>query len=111
MEKHVKTAILLDLYGALLTDKQAQALDLYYNEDLSLSEIAENTHVTRQAVHDAIAKGERTLWELEEKTHLSERLSHLEERLKAIHRLAREGYQTAHEAILSLSEIGEYYGI
>lgn len=107
MEKHVKTAILLDLYGALLTDKQAEALDLYYNEDLSLSEIAENTHVTRQAVHDAISKGERMLLELEEKTHLGKRLALLEGRMETIHTLARDSYQTARETILALSEIGE----
>ena len=107
MDKKVETAILLDLYKGLLTEKQAEAMDLYYNEDLSLSEIAENTFVTRQAVRDSILKGERILFETEEKTHLCERITALEERLKKIRTLLKEEDSGAMEEIARLSEIGE----
>ena len=52
MEKTVQISILLQIYGKLLTEKQYQMLDDYYNNDLSLSEIAENAQITRQAVRD-----------------------------------------------------------
>ena len=67
MEKNIKIGILLDTYGRLLTDKQYQLLDDYYNNDLSLSEIAENEGITRQAVRDNLKKGEKNLLEDEEK--------------------------------------------
>lgn len=67
MEKKVEISILWQIYGKLLTEKQYQYIDYYYNEDLSLSEIAENEKITRQAVRDLIKKGERKLFEYEEK--------------------------------------------
>ena len=107
MDKKVETAILLDLYKGLLTEKQAEAMDLYYNEDLSLSEIAENTLVTRQAVRDSLLKGERILVETEEKTHLCERIRALEERLRKINTLIKEEDGNAIGKIAARSEIGE----
>jgi predicted DNA-binding protein YlxM (UPF0122 family) len=65
--------MLLDFYGELLTDKQREYYDLYYNEDLSLSEIAENVGITRQGVHDIIVRAENTLLETERKTGLIKR--------------------------------------
>ena len=67
MEKKVEISMLWQIYGKLLTEKQYQYIDYYYNEDLSLSEIAENDNITRQAVRDIIKKGERKLFEYEEK--------------------------------------------
>lgn len=107
MDKKVETAILLDLYKGLLTEKQAEAMDLYYNEDLSLSEIAENTLVTRQAVRDSLLKGERILLETEEKTHLCERIRALEERLRKINTIIKEEDGDVIGKIAALSEIGE----
>lgn len=107
MDKKVETAILLDLYKGLLTEKQAEAMDLYYNEDLSLSEIAENTLVTRQAVRDSLLKGERILVETEEKTHLCERIRALEERLRKINTIIKEEDGDVIGKIAALSEIGE----
>ena len=107
MDKKVETAILLDLYKGLLTEKQAEAMDLYYNEDLSLSEIAENTLVTRQAVRDSLLKGERILVETEEKTHLGERIRALEERLRKINTLIKGEDGDVICKIAALSEIGE----
>lgn len=67
MDKNVEISILCDLYGKLLTEKQLEFLNDYYNNDLSLSEIAENNNITRQAVRDIIKKGEKKLFEYEEK--------------------------------------------
>ena len=66
-EKNYQISYLLDFYGNMLTDKQREAIDLYYNEDLSLAEIADHVGITRQGVRDAIKRGEDTLLELEEK--------------------------------------------
>ena len=59
MEKNVEISILWQMYGKLLTQKQNEYIDYYYNKDLSLSEIAENENITRQGVRDIIKKGER----------------------------------------------------
>ena len=66
MEKNVEVSMLLQIYGELLTEKQYRVIDYYYNEDLSLSEIAENEEITRQGVRDIIKKGEKKLFEYEE---------------------------------------------
>lgn len=60
MEKDLSIAVLLDFYGDLLTEKQARAIDLYYNEDLSLAEIAEPLGISRQGVRDSIKRGENS---------------------------------------------------
>lgn len=73
MEKNVKVSMLLNIYGKLLTEKQYETLDNYYNSDLSLSEIAENMSITRQAVRDNIKKGENKLFEFEEKLEVMKR--------------------------------------
>ncbi|MCR5146904.1 MAG: putative DNA-binding protein [Clostridia bacterium] len=65
MEKNVEISVLCQLYGKVLTEKQYEVLTDYYNNDLSLSEIAENNNITRQAVRDIIKKGENKLYELE----------------------------------------------
>ncbi len=67
MNKDYKISILLDYYGRLLTDKQFDMLNHYYNEDLSLSEIAENEGISRQGVYDAVKRAEEQLVSFEEK--------------------------------------------
>ncbi len=67
MKDNLNTSLLLDFYGRLLTEKQRDALHMYYNLDLSLGEIAEEIGVTRQGVRDTIKKGEERLLSLEEK--------------------------------------------
>lgn len=72
MSKNLDVAILLDFYGGMLTEKQRDVIDLYYNQDLSLSEIAEHEGITRQGVRDSIKRGEVFLFELEEKLKVFE---------------------------------------
>ena len=84
MEKNVTVSILLDLYGKTLTEKQQDVLDLYYNENLSLAEIAEEIGITRQAVHDYIAKGEKKLFNLEEKLGIMKKTEKQEVQLQKI---------------------------
>ena len=84
MEKNVKISILCDLYGKLLTDKQFELLNDYYNNDLSLSEIAENNQITRQAVRDIIKKGEKKLFEYEEKLLFMKRMSNQEKTIEHV---------------------------
>jgi hypothetical protein len=73
MAKDLTITMLMDFYGQLLTDKQLTALDMYYNEDLSLGEIAEEYEISRQGVRDNIKRGERQLCEYEEKLGLAKR--------------------------------------
>ncbi|MBR2289790.1 MAG: DNA-binding protein [Clostridia bacterium] len=78
MNDVLKYSILLELYGGLLTEKQVELLDCYYNQDLGLSEIAENLGITRQAVRDNLKKGESNLEEYEEKLHLMQKMNEIE---------------------------------
>ena len=90
MEKNVEISMLCQLYGKLLTEKQYEFIDDYYNNDLSLSEIAENNNITRQAVRDIIKKGEKKLFEYEEKLLFMKRMLNQEKRIeKALSELTK----------------------
>lgn len=67
MEKSVHVSMLLEIYGKLLTAKQSDIIDLYYNDNLSLSEIAEELGITRQGVHKNLIDAENKLFDYEEK--------------------------------------------
>lgn len=82
--------MLLDFYGELLTDKQRECFDLHYNEDLSLSEIAEQCGISRQGVWDNIRRAEAAMRGIEEKTGLIRRFSELEEGLDRLSERVRE---------------------
>ena len=75
MGKNLEVSLLLDFYGDMLTEKQRNMVEYYYNDDLSLAEIAEEMGgVTRQSVVSAIKKGEQRLEELEQKLGFAARL-------------------------------------
>lgn len=84
MERKIEISMLLDIYGNLLTKKQFEFLDNYYNNDLSLSEIAENENITRQAVRDNLKKGECKLFEYEEKLGVMRKTIMQEEKIAVI---------------------------
>ena len=79
-----RMALLYDFYGDMLTDRQKEFYDLYYNEDLSLAEIAENYGITRQGVRDVIVRAEAILTELEDKTGIIRRFHKMQEQFKQI---------------------------
>lgn len=84
MSKNLKISVLLDFYGDMLTDKQKDVIELYYNEDLSLAEIAEHEHISRQGVRDSIKRGEEAMLEFEQKLGLAEKFSKLSEMIDTI---------------------------
>ena len=73
MAKNLSMILLYDFYKPKLTGKQADMMDLYYNEDLSLAEISEHTGITRQGVRDSIKRAEHVLEQTEERLGLVER--------------------------------------
>ena len=80
----LEMSLLFDFYGETLTEKQRELFDLYYNEDLSLSEIAEHAGITRQGVRDGIKRGEQILQEMEDKLQFAARFNALRENYSAI---------------------------
>ena len=88
MAKNFEVVILLDFYGDMLTVKQKDFLSYYYNDDLSLSEIAENEGITRQGVRDAIKRAEGQLFEMEERLGLAKRFEQVRQGLEDIENAA-----------------------
>ena len=91
---HIEVSILWQIYGKLLTEKQYDVLNDYYNNDLSLSEIAENSNISRQAVRDLIKKGETKLFEYE--------------KLLGIMEKTQQNEKTLQDALEKLSKITDY---
>ncbi len=95
MAKDLRISLLLDFYGDMLTEKQRDVVELYYNEDLSLAEIAAHSKISRQGVRDSIKRGEATLLELEERLGLARRFRKIQRGLNLIAedaRFLRENY-------------------
>ena len=88
-EKNLEIGYLLDFYGDILPERRRDILDLYYNDDLSLSEIAEQMGITRQAVRDSIKKTETELLFYEEKLGLRRKLTEAETRAETALALCR----------------------
>ena len=105
MEKNVEISMLWEIYGKLLTNKQYEIIDNYYNDDLSLSEIAENSEITRQAVRDILKKGEKKLFEYEEKLGIMRRMLNQEKRIeKALEELTKIQNDYADKEIATVLE-------
>ncbi len=103
MEKKVEVSMLCDLYGKLLTEKQFEFINDYYNNDLGLSEIAENNNITRQAVRDIIKKGERKLFEYEEKLLFMKKMLTQEQKIQeALSELTKIEKDTTDKQIVSI---------
>ena len=95
-EKNMNISFLLDFYGDVLTEKQREILDLYYNEDLSLAEVAESNGLTRQGVRHVIKKAEDELITLENKLGLANHFVKLS-----------NAYDTIASNLLAVSEMVE----
>ena len=90
MMKNLDISVLLDFYGDMLTEKQREVIGVYYNEDLSLSEIGEFEGITRQGVRDSIKRGEAVLLEMEERLGLAKRFHTVQDALQKIVRCAQD---------------------
>lgn len=88
--KNLEISVLCDIYSALLPEKQRMALEYYYNDDLSLSEIAENVGISRQGVRDQIKHAEEKLYELENALHLFEKNQKTEKILSELSEIAKD---------------------
>lgn len=84
MDELAAISLLLDFYGQLITKRQFEILDLHYNNDYSLGEIAEQMNISRQGVYDNIKKGKAALNRLEEKLGLKGRFSEKRNKAKEI---------------------------
>ena len=92
-EDRLRRSMLLDYYGELLTQRQRECYERHYNEDLSLSEIAEQCGISRQGAWDNIRRADEALEKLEKKTGLIRRLSENERHLRHLLTLL-EGMKT-----------------
>ena len=86
----LEMTLLFDYYGDLLTEKQKTCFDLHYNQDLSLGEIAEEAGISRQGVHDSLARAEAALLAMEEKTGCVARARTQQKSLETICRAAEQ---------------------
>ncbi len=89
-EERLVRSMLLDFYGELLTPRQRECYDLHYNEDLSLSEIAEQCGISRQGAWDNIRRASEALEGFEAKTGLLSRFMKTENRLRALQSILME---------------------
>ena len=108
--KNLEICYLLDFYGDVLTPKQRDVMEQYYNDDFSLAEIAENFGITRQGVRDSIKRGEGILLELEQKVGFAARHRATQQSLAKLEELAAENGAedtSAVEAIYSREIIRE----
>ena len=90
MAKDLSISYLLDFYGQMLTDKQREVTEFYYNDDLSLAEIADHCHITRQGVRDSIKRAETQLLDMEDRLGLASRFRSMQESFEAIRQAAQD---------------------
>jgi|LSQX01.3.fsa_nt_gb predicted DNA-binding protein YlxM (UPF0122 family) len=108
MDKKVYISILMGFYGKILTSKQRRAMELYYSEDLSLSEIAECEGITRQGVRDALVRAENALYKTEEKLGIVKKYLEFSANLRNLaEELSAKGDKSVTDRINSLLLIWE----
>ena len=103
MEKLVQVARLFDTYGSLLNEKQRDVINCYYNEDLSLNEIAENNNKSKQAISDMIQRSVDKLFEFENELSLIKKKNQLRDDLSLLRELIESSNQS--EAIDMIDEM------
>ena len=87
LDKVLRLVMLYDFYGSLLTDKQSLSLEMHYLKDFSLTEIASELGVSRQAVHDILKRAEQIMVDYEEKLKFVERYQREQQTLQHIYDL------------------------
>jgi predicted DNA-binding protein YlxM (UPF0122 family) len=111
-DKLVQIALLFDFYGQLLTVKQIEIVDMYYNNDLSLGEISEQKGISRQGVYDTLKRAEKTLYQYEEKLGLVDRFlkqkQNMQKTIEMLDELIKEKEFDKHNMKEKLKEIKEY---
>ena len=109
MDKVYEDTLLLDFYGQLLTERQYEIMDLHFNNDYSLGEIAEQLNISRQGVYDSIKRGRVVLNRMEEKLGLVEKFvnqkSKAQKILNSIRSLDKSG--VSEKDIMTLKRIEE----
>ena len=104
MEDRVEISLLMDYYGSLLTEKQKNIMELYYNEDLSLAEIAELNNTSRQAIHDLIKRCYKQFLAYESKLNLLEKSLEREEKIAKFLDEVNEKYSLMDEDYINFKE-------
>jgi len=107
--ENLDISLLLDFYGEILTFRQREMLELYYDQDMSLAEISEHAGITRQGVLDAIRRAEKQLFEIEEKLGLVARLGRMKTGFELILMSAQEIYEINRKGCFS-EDIGRAAG-
>ena len=90
MDRNAEMSLLFSFYRNMLTQRQIDCVDLYYNEDLSLSEISENLGITRQGVRDNIKRAEHTMTDTEERLGLVAKFLGISDKLRRIDDIIRD---------------------
>ena len=106
-EKNLNIAYLLDFYGEVLPERKRTVMEYYYQDDLSLAEIAEEIGISRQGVRDMIKKSEEELFFYEEKLHLAKRFSQAKQHADAALALCRE-QNASPELVESIEKLLEH---
>ena len=103
MEKNVEISLLFSFYGRMLTERQADTIDLYYNEDLSLSEVGTELGISRQGVRDNLKRAEAILYDTEKRLGLVKRFLGIKSKLSQIDRIIAEIEESPEAKSLSVS--------
>lgn len=103
MEKNLEISLLFDFYGEMLSPTQQEAVSLYYNDDLSLLEVAEILSMTRQGVRDALNRAKKSLYNFEDKLRLCDRFAKTQEGLHSIITSANKLCENSDEATKNLA--------
>ena len=104
MEDRVEISLLMDYYSPLLTEKQKNIMELYYNDDLSLAEIAEINNTSRQAIHDLIKRCYKQILSYEEKLNLLEKSLERERKVDAFLNELNQKYSLNNEDLRRYEE-------
>lgn len=104
LQDSLEMSLLFDTYGELLTEKQKICFDLYYNQDLSLAEIAEEEGISRQGVHDSIARAEAILRSYEQTLGCVEKERAQKKALDAIEQSAKKLKTAKGEEVAALAQ-------